>query len=451
MIRSGSTIRAFLLLLALGPLAGCAAMLDPTGVDGEVRALGDNSSEMAMKALSTGDYIKAERLAVSALRLNPKDTQALLVAGMAYQATGRYDLARQYYEVIVTNKPAETVVMLTEGGVMAPRSVVDVANANIAAVDKITGRNVPRTAFHSGRLPPPMAEGPMPAFRPGISALPLDAAPAPSPTAISEAEANVAGRFTIAKRLLDDALMTPEEHAKRRAANIGALLPYTTPPPGVGLERPIPGEPQVVERLRALSAALESRAINDQAYAEERTAILDALLPAAPKRLELPPLPPKDMIEAAQAVGRIERMRAAGLVSADEANREKAAIGKALDTHLGTKQVAGSATGLRHGPPPAAKNGNGNGNGKAAGGGNGVHLASLGSEAAATKAWEDLKKAHPQQLGSLSAVFARVDLGAKGVRWRVVAGPLADEPAARALCKAMKLKRQYCAPMAFSP
>lgn len=433
--RLGRTAAA---VAAIGMLAGCAALLDPRGAQDDLRSIVDvGDTDKAMAALTRGDYPNAERYAVAALRRNPKDAHALLVAGLAYQGTGRYELARQYYEVIVSNRLNGTMMVPGEGGIVTPRSVVDVARSNMAVVDKVTGRSVPRDISQSGRAPE--ANGAPP--RPAVMASSLDPLP-PMPAAmaapgkISEAESNVAGRFRILKRLLDEGLVTPEEYAGRRNSNSGALLPYTSPPPAVGLERPIPRDEDVVERLRAIGAALEGRALNPREHASERAMILDALLPAGAKTVELPVMPPRDMIEAAAAVGRLERMHTAGLVSADEVKRERAALEKSLERQLALARVDGSVTGLRHGMPVPFEPGAW-----------GLHLASLKTEGAARKSWDSLKAKFPGQLGKLEPTFPKVDLKGKGARWRVVAGPFDAKDDALKVCKLLKLKKQFCDPI----
>lgn len=434
---------------AIAALAGCAAMLDPQGSQETVRvAVGGNETDKAMAALTRGDYPNAERYAVAALRRDPKDPHALLVAGIVHQGAGRYDLARQYYEVVISNRLDGTMMVPDERGVVTPRSVVDVARANLAIVDKVTGRSVPRSVAQSGK----------PAGQPAIGAPPFPTEPAsraaaadairasldPLPPTSSglpdvrptEAEANVSGRFRILKRLLDEGLVTPEEYGSRRASNLGALLPYTNPPPALGLERPIPRDDDVVDRLKAIGLALEGRALMPREHAAERAVILDALLPAGAKKVEMPVMPPRDMIEAAAAVGRLERMRTAGLVSADEAAREREAVERALQGKLASAQVDGTVTGLRHGIPQPFVSG-----------GWGVHLASLKSEEGARKSWESLKRKFPDQLGTLEASFDKVTLKGKGTRWRVVAGPFASGDDASKLCKALKLKKQFCDPV----
>jgi cell division septation protein DedD len=436
----------------MAALAACAPVLDPRGTQDTVMGMVNaGATDASSAALTRGDFPAAERYAIAALRYNPRDPVALMNAGLAYQGMGQYDLARQYYEVIITQQVPGTIMAPGDGGVVMPRSVVDVARANMALVDKITGRSTPRTIQESGRptgapgvgAPPLPSVVPVPApGRPLVSASQLEPVSASSyaaPGRVSDAEANVAGRFRILKRLLDEGLVTPEEYNRRRAANAGALLPFTHGAPGIGLDRATPGDEAVVRRLRALADAVEKREMSAAEQAAERTTILDALLPDKPRRLENPALPPRDMIEAGQAVGRVERMRGAGLVSDAEAKKERDAIERSLDSQLAGQRVAGTATGLRPGAPgsagPAA-------NGKASGWG--VVLGSSKSEDGARKLWASIKSKFPEQLGALDAQYK-----AQKGRTRVIAGPVASKDAARKLCKTLKLHRQACDPASF--
>ena len=172
--------------------------------------------------------------------------------------------------------------------------------------------------------------------------------------------------------------------------------------------------------------------------------ILDALLPAEPRKVDLPTLPPKDVMEAAGAVGRVERLRASGLVTPEEAKREKDIIEKMLDAQLAKVPVSGSATGLRQGAAPANGNGNGAKKGAATGSGNAVALATAKSEDEAQQTWEKIKAKFPEELGGMGVAFRQIDMGEKGTRWRVVAGPLKSTDEARKLCKVLKLHRQSC-------
>lgn len=454
--RVGRTAAA---VMTVAALAGCAAMLDPRGTQQAIGEMSNHdAADRAMSALTRGDYTAAERSALTALQYNPRNSVGLLVAGLAYQGMGRYELARQYFEVIITNQVPGTIMAPGDGGGVMPRSVVDLARANMAAIDKITGRNTPRSVSESGQPPgaPALGAPPFPVVnrptpvsgRPAVTTGALEplrpvSASVTAP-GITDAETNVAGRFRILKRLFDEGLITQDEYGRRRAANLGALLPFTEAPPAQGLERPIPADEAVSRRLREIGETLETRATTPAQHAAERAVILDALLPEKPRKAEAAPLPPRDLIEAGQAVGRLERMRAAGLVGPDEAGREKDAIERALDTVLGGQRVAGTATGLKPGIPGQATAMSA-ANGKANGGGWGVRLGSAKTEQAAKAGWERVKAKFPEDLKALDARIRKVQ-GEKGVGWHILAGPVADKEAARKLCKTLKLHRQACDP-----
>ena len=77
------------------------------------------------------------------------------------------------------------------------------------------------------------------------------------------------------------------------------------------------------------------------------------------------------------------------------------------------------------------------------GGGWVVQLGAVKSEAEANAEWKRLKAAHAEQLGDLQPDIMRVDLGAKGIFWRVRGVPL-DEAQARLLCSELTKQSQGC-------
>jgi hypothetical protein len=72
-----------------------------------------------------------------------------------------------------------------------------------------------------------------------------------------------------------------------------------------------------------------------------------------------------------------------------------------------------------------------------------VRLGSLRSPEAAREEWQRLKRANGDLLGNLRANAVSVDLGDKGVWYRILAGPL-DESGAERLCAEMKQRNQGC-------
>lgn len=73
-----------------------------------------------------------------------------------------------------------------------------------------------------------------------------------------------------------------------------------------------------------------------------------------------------------------------------------------------------------------------------------VQLAAVRTHPKAEGEYERLKKVAPDLLGALELDVMRADLGKKGVFYRVRVGPLANEAAARRLCKDLKARKVGC-------
>jgi len=73
-----------------------------------------------------------------------------------------------------------------------------------------------------------------------------------------------------------------------------------------------------------------------------------------------------------------------------------------------------------------------------------VQLAALHSQAAADATWAEKRRAFPDLLSGLSSVVWRVDLGDRGLYYRLLTGPLPDAAAARRLCAALRARGQDC-------
>ncbi len=81
----------------------------------------------------------------------------------------------------------------------------------------------------------------------------------------------------------------------------------------------------------------------------------------------------------------------------------------------------------------------------ASGGDYKIQLSSLRSNVAVAQSWKRLVKSNTDLLGGLQLTIARRDLGsAKGVFFRMQAGPLSDADAARDLCARLKRRKLSC-------
>jgi len=72
-----------------------------------------------------------------------------------------------------------------------------------------------------------------------------------------------------------------------------------------------------------------------------------------------------------------------------------------------------------------------------------VQLGAVRSADAADKEWSRIQKANAEFLSTLKSDIVRVELGDKGVFWRVRAGPLSEQ-AARQLCAELAQRNQGC-------
>jgi hypothetical protein len=73
-----------------------------------------------------------------------------------------------------------------------------------------------------------------------------------------------------------------------------------------------------------------------------------------------------------------------------------------------------------------------------------LQLASVRSTAEAQASWSRIKAAQTDLLGKLPANAVRVDLGSRGIYFRVMAGPIAEESNANRLCNSLKQRHVAC-------
>lgn len=303
-------------------------------------------------------------------------------------------------------------------------------------------------------MPPPPPPPAMPSpERESVLPLPVEAAPV---TAMTPAQARqalaadpLARRFLLLRRLQDEGLVPEAEVAPRRTANLGALLPLTTIPPAVGLEARLPPDEEVVGRFRELGRKGGLPSVQ----ASERGFLLDRILPLEP--VARAPLSPHDVAMAREVQKRLDRLEAAGLISPEEKAVENGALERLIASGTLAPVLAeakpeppakpkparrlppGGPAGLRSHldvpilPPPMDPKQDG-----------GVHLLSMASPTMADKAWDALKKEHPE-LAQLSHKALKANLGELGTTWRLVAGPLGPREA-EMLCATLRTRGQAC-------
>lgn len=425
--RSG--IKVSIVLVALVALSGCDLIKNSNLMDSFKKepkpAESVEMSERGFGKLAKGEFLAAQSLFDQALQTNPRDVYALFGKGIVLQHSGQLTHARQVYEAILALRPGNDIKLLVIND-LAPQSVRELAGLNLSLLQS---RGVSNAFGPRGK---PVGAAPAMSARIPAAAARAAALPRRMTPGTSVADTNVISRFETLRSLRDQGLVTPTEYTQRRKRNIGALTSLTAPAPAAGLTRSVPNATQISQRLKAISRALELRAISVRQHGAERTMIIDGLMPARPKVIASPAIAPKGLMAAAEAVRRIEMLKERGLISQAEYAKERAAIEKILAPKApAVSKAAKTAAKAKtsSGPKPA------------------VHLASFRSKQAATRAWTQLRRAHRSLLGKLKSEVTRVNLGRrKGVYYRLIAGPFKSTAAASQVCRRLKSRRQYCDP-----
>ncbi|MBC7951061.1 MAG: hypothetical protein H7Z12_04450 [Rhodospirillaceae bacterium] len=276
----------------------------------------------------------------------------------------------------------------------------------------------------------------------------------------------MAQRFLALKRLTEMGAVPVDDAVVRKDTNIGALLPLTAPqPPAAGLDRPIPTVGEVVNRFADLGRSKVPG--DDRARAAERGFMVDSLLPKQPVARQQ--YSPPDLFSARKLKERLGWLEDTGLVTPEQRTRETAA----LDDLMAGGSLPELYSPAKPPEPAKPKKKTGLGRGQRMPGGvsgrlevipsppgveapklsaatkgpAGVHLLSMGTATHGDKAWDALKKEHPE-LAELGYKVARADLGDLGVTYRLVAGPV-DSVQAETLCATLKPRGQTCTPTPF--
>ncbi|WP_339862713.1 tetratricopeptide repeat protein [Thalassospira alkalitolerans] len=438
-------------------VSGCAPLLDQDFWDEATSFADENYTANGLQQLATGDYASAEKLFDEALRKNPQDGHALLWRSVLYQNTNRPDRARDGYDTLVAMNPPGTVLMTTANGTQ-PRPLRDAAEFNLMRLQRglpgslsINDQIATAPSGLGNTMPSAMAQ---PAATPMVSASQprMRSADLPAGAALSSGDEAIAKRFSILRDLQAAGLVTPEEYSARRSANIGALLPMSQQAPAAFLDNPPPDSRQIEQRLNQLNRALQIGAITVQEHVAERTAILDALLPAQPRQRATPSPAPQGLMDAARQIARVEDLSQMKLITPDEFKRERDAIEAAIvepaqanvmSLNSG-EPVRRVATGESRAVQSGADAGKPSETGSAAisSGGKSAHLASYRNQAQAERGWQVLTKRFGQ-LASLQHGVTRADIPGKGTYYRLMATGLSDS-SAKSICAELKRSGQFC-------
>jgi tetratricopeptide (TPR) repeat protein len=444
-------------------VSACAPLLDQDFWDEATSFTDENFTALGLQQLASGDYASAEKYFDEALRKNSHDGHAMLWRSVLYQNTNRPDRARDGYDTLIAMNPPGTVLMSTASGTQ-PRPLRDAAEFNLSRLQRglpgslsindqlVTGPSGLGNGAMAAATGRPANMSPMAGEIPSsMASSPVKPMDIPAGAALSAGDEAIAKRFAILRNLQSVGLVTPEEYSARRSANLGALLPMSQPAPSAFLNNPPPESAQVEQRLNQLNRALQIGAITVQEHVAERTAILDALLPAQPRQRATPSPAPQGLMDAARQIARIEDLQQMKLVTPDEFKRERDAIEAAIvEPAQGTAMTLNSGEPVRRvatgesrpvqagdemaaaNPAPMA----------ASSGSRSVHLASYRNEGQAERGWQILTGRY-SQLAPLQHGVTRANIAGKGTYYRLMATGLSTS-AAQALCADLKRRGQFC-------
>ncbi|MFH1804631.1 MAG: tetratricopeptide repeat protein [Pseudomonadota bacterium] len=428
-------------------VSACAPLLDQDFWDQATSFADANHTALGLEQLASGNYLNAEQHFDEALRKNPQDGHALLWRSVVYQNTNRPDRAQAGYEAVVSLNPPGTVLMSSATST-EPRPLRDAAQFNLTRLQ----RGLPGTLSLNGTNPGTATGG----FDTATTSRPATrTATSPVGSSMTSGDEAIAKRFSTLRDLQATGLVTPEEYSVRRSANLGALLPMSQPAPAAFLDAPPPDSTQLQQRLEQLNRSLQLGAITVQEHVNERTGILNALLPAQPRERATPPPAPQGLMDAARQISRLEDLAQMKLITADEFQKERSAVEAAIVEPARATMVPSSTDAVRPVRPVATENGavprrvvGGTEGGAvqaapASSGGTSIHLASYRSAAEAERGWRVLTGRYGNDLGGLSHDVQRADIPGKGTYYRLLATGMSGENA-RSVCASLKRSGQYC-------
>ena len=270
------------------------------------------------------------------------------------EKTGRLNRARQYYEELIIINGNETTILGNEQ--MLPEKISDVAKKRLRLLEvkqsnlvieddngskvfnigKQAGKAQTRSAIEEAlfkREQQKIAEQ-QPSSEAEIRAVQI---------LFNDNEQNIISRFLILKELAENDLITKQEFLRARMANVGGLLPLTHKPGAYGIDRSVPSPDVILERIKVLKDAVESRAITPQEFSAERDLIIEALLPPNPRQRMQSKIPSRDVMGAAKDLRKLEILYDLNLITAKEKAAEKAAVEKYLGINRAPVKKASAA------------------------------------------------------------------------------------------------------------
>lgn len=337
-------------VLACTALSACG-LIDKKDTDQEsnwlVRSFekdGASEANAATVAYSQGNFKEAEQHVLASLKVNPRNTQALIVGAMMYEKVGRPNRARQFYEDLIVINGNDTSILGAEGG--NPEKLTDIAKRRLRLinvkqsdliVEEQDGTKVFNVSKNNTKSRSAIEEAlflrekrnienHQPSSEEELKAVEV---------LFNGNEQNIISRFLILKELAEKDLITKEEFLTRRQTNIGGLLPLTHTPGAYGIDKSVPSPDLIIERINVLKDAVESRAITPREFSAERDTIIEALLPPNPRTRMRPKAPSRDILGAAKDLRKLEILYDLNLITSNEKIKEQ----KAIENYLGLNRA----------------------------------------------------------------------------------------------------------------
>ena len=296
---------------------------------------GRREAELAVVSYTNGDFNTADEHIKEALYKNSKNAQALLVGALTAEKTNRPNRARDFYEEIINNNGNEVSVLGAVGS--QPEKITDIAQKRLRQLNLQQNKLIVEDA--QGNKVFNLSEQTAQANNKAAmkKALATRQAKAPTKSSAADVEAlftdderNIVARFMIIKELAENDMITKEEFLRARQSNIGGLLPLSYTPASTQVIKPVPTTKIIIDRINALKAAVEDRAISSKEFSAERNLIIEAILPPNPTVRLKKKSPARDIISAAKDLRKLEVLYDLNLITSSEKDKEKQIIEQAL-------------------------------------------------------------------------------------------------------------------------
>lgn len=333
-----NSLKSGLALLLTATLLSACGLMGGNGSSTKFSLFGDNGeheADLAVVAYSQGNFEEADTHVLEALHDNKKNAKALLVGALLSERTNRPQRARQYYEEILLYNGNEVSFLGTTTS--QPEKITDIARKrlrqlNLTQNKLIVEDNKGNKVFNTSQSS--ASKNNTADIKNALSArktkAPIKSNPNDIESLFNDDEKNTIARFLIIKELAESDLITKEEFLRARQANIGGLLPLTHAPASSQVIKPVPTANIIIDRINALKAAAEDRAITAKEFSAERNLIIEAILPPRPVQRLKKKAPAREIIPAARDLRKLEVVYDLNLITSGEKEKERAAIEQAL-------------------------------------------------------------------------------------------------------------------------